>query len=513
MSGNSGVSSVRHMMAGTRISDNHPYDLSREETSSAPQNSSSEPEPGPSTSRSDPTRMRSARTRSARKTYPPSRFFRMQRQGRRPHLANFFSKKYMPRDMRIIRRSFSHKPYSGRSTGRNNDHPNLNLFILSPDMLTSMTRRLELLLMDQTRYIGMLENEDTTNSEPVSSDLENTIRATLMRCRARMNRVLGFPPNFTRPTESVTVTADGASRYSARNTLSAVIDTLSRFFDENTNLRMSPSMQNQIQGVLGLSFLLSEILLLRIVDSIPPPTGMNLDPERESLTSRIDHMCSEMLQRRLSGQNHQLTRSLRLMRLTVRHATRALNQTYTARRNAIIPPRNESRQELFDSVYRCIQDIQDQRNAILNNSNRFQELSRTFYEIMSRYGRNSTDNSNLNAETGEQVHRERVSPVSMQNVVTSISDDNEGNDSDPNPRYNNSSESASNAAASLYRSSNINLLNNEGSSSSSSSSSQFRPWNIPTVQVNDVPISDSNSTFNPRSWNRHRFNIHASGLV
>lgn len=30
--------------------------------------------------------------------------------------------------------------------------------------------------------------------------------------------------------------------------------------------------------------------------------------------------------------------------------------------------------------------------------------------------------------------------------------------------------------------------------------------------MNDVPISDANSTFNPRSWNRHRFNVSASGL-
>lgn len=74
-------------------------------------------------------------------------------------------------------------------------------------------------------------------------------------------------------------------------------------------------------------------------------------------------MCSQMLQRRLSGQNHQLTRSLRLMRLTVRHATRALNLTYTARRNAIIPARNDDRQELLDTIYRCLQNIQEQRTS------------------------------------------------------------------------------------------------------------------------------------------------------
>lgn len=90
--GNSGVSSVRHMMAGTRISDPQPYDDSQTEEPPPPiphpppppppppappaENTNCEPEPGPSTSRSDPGRVRRARTRCARKTYPPSRFHR-----------------------------------------------------------------------------------------------------------------------------------------------------------------------------------------------------------------------------------------------------------------------------------------------------------------------------------------------------------------------------------------------------------------------------------------------------
>lgn len=162
-----------------------------------------------------------------------------------------------------------------------------------------------------SRFIGLLDNDEQTNSRSVSSDLENTVRSMLSRCRARMNRVLGLPLNTPQGNETISVTSDGASRYSARSTLSVIIETLTRFFDQTMNLTLTASQQNQIQGVLGLSLLLSEILLLRIVDSIPPPTGMNLDPERERLTARIDQMCSQMLQRRLSGQNHQLTRSLR----------------------------------------------------------------------------------------------------------------------------------------------------------------------------------------------------------
>lgn len=138
------------------------------------------------------------------------------------------------------------------------------------------------------RFIGLLENDEQSNTQSVSGDLENTVRSMLSRCRVRMNRILGLPQNSpVQGNETISVTSDGASRYGARSTLSVIIETLTRFFDQNTNLTLTASQQNQIQGVLGLSLLLSEILLLRIVDSIPPPTGMNLDPERERLTARL----------------------------------------------------------------------------------------------------------------------------------------------------------------------------------------------------------------------------------
>lgn len=162
LSGNSGVSSVRHMMAGTRISDPQPYESQSEEPESAApsatENTSSEPEPGPSTSRLDPGRVRRARTRGARKTYPPSRFHRMQRQGRRLHLPNFFSKRYVPRDSRMLRVNMPHKLYGNRASAFRATEPSApaslggrSFFVLGPDILMSMTWRLEHLLMDQTR--------------------------------------------------------------------------------------------------------------------------------------------------------------------------------------------------------------------------------------------------------------------------------------------------------------------------------------------------------------------------
>lgn len=271
---NSGVSSVRHMMAGTRISDSNTYDSSNDDqsTTPAPQNTSSEPEPGPSTSRVDTNRVRPSRTRSARKTYPPSRFFRMQRHGRQQQFPNFLWRRYLLRNDR--RSGVLHKPFCNRfTTARTLDFAAASTSTggLSAETLSSMTRRLDLLLMDQTRY-GLTGPENRV----VPNNLEHTLRTNLARCRARMNRVLNAPADSNQDTEGVTVTSDGASRYTARESLVSIIDTLTRFFSENNSLSsVSQSVQHQIQGVLGLSLLVSEILLLRIVDSIPPPSRGN----------------------------------------------------------------------------------------------------------------------------------------------------------------------------------------------------------------------------------------------
>lgn len=284
--GNSGVSSVRHMMAGTRISDSsNTYDSSNDDQStSAPQNTSSEPEPGPSTSRTttpaDPgsSRVRPSRTRTARKTYPPSRFFRMQRNGRQQQLANFLGRRYLLRNDRSqLRSGVVHKPFCNRMTmtTRTLDFISNNAAasgVLTAEILSSMTRRLDLLLMDQTRY-GLTGPENRS----VPSNLEHSLRTILNRCRTRMNRVLGVDATANQDNDSITVTSDGASRYSAREALVTIIDTLTRFFSENNSLSsMSQSVQHQVQGVLGLSLLVSEILLLRIVDSIPPPSRGNI---------------------------------------------------------------------------------------------------------------------------------------------------------------------------------------------------------------------------------------------
>lgn len=231
---------------------------------------------------------------------------------------------------------------------------------------------------------------------------------------------------------------------------------------------------------------------------------MHLDPERESLTARIDQMCTQMLHSRLSGQNHQLTRSLRLMRLTVQHATSALSHTYSERRNAIPVPRSASRRAVVDNLYRRFQNVRDRHRR-----NTRQEWGRVLSDIIARFARDTAEDiqseeSNLNAETGEQQSRLRnlfVRENQPPSDPSSSDDNNEENSNEVNSRSNSSTD----PERPLYRTNNVDLIITSSPVNSPPPTSSPAPgWNLPTVQLNDVPISESSSMFHPRFWTRHR---------
>lgn len=152
-----------------------------------------------------------------------------------------------------------------------------------------------------------------------------------------------------------------------RNTLSLIVDGLSRHLAEMD--ASTVIMIREMHSVLALSLLLVELLLLQVVESIPPPTGINLDPEREALTTRIDVMCGEMLGGGFGNYSHQLTRSLMLLRLTMGHA-RELGQTYNAWRNAMLPSVETDRVELLCSIGRSVGMI-CKMNEFSENRNMF----------------------------------------------------------------------------------------------------------------------------------------------
>lgn len=232
---------------------------------------------------------------------------------------------------------------------------------------------------------------------------------------------------------------------------------------------------------------------------------MHLDPERESLTARIDQMCTQMLQSRLSGQNHQLTRSLRLMRLTVQHATSALSHTYSERRNSIPVPRSESRRAIVDNLYRRFQNVRDRHRR-----NTRHEWSRVLSDIIARFARDNaedlqTDESNLNAETGEQVNNRQRNLFVRASQPSSDPSSSDDNNDDNSHELNSRSNSSTDPERPLYRTNNVDLIGPSSPITASPPAGFGGPgWNVPTVQLNDVPISESSSMFHPRFWTRHR---------
>lgn len=515
---NVGVSSVRQMMAGTRISDNNTATnpttniVGSNEDNSTTQDD--EPSTSSGTAASHPNSCAS-RTR-AHKSFPRC-IFLMHRPYRRPNLRS------MSRDIssrrHIYRRSFSCRgmPRTPIDLSTNRGRSILNLF--NPEALPRMSRRLEHLVMDQGRFIGRVVEPDTAAANELE---EHIIMLRLNDCRVRMNRVFRDNANNPLPntrTNCNCVTRDGAPRFVARQTLCSILDTLSRFVEANAGNTFSANFRTHIWDVVELSLLLSEILLLQIVDSIPPPTGMNLDPERESLSARIDQMCTRMLQSRLSVQSNQLTRSLRLLRLNVRHAAYALFQTYAARRNAILQTNNNAdrRRHLLEEINVCLRNIRRHRNVANQSANDNNTTSTanantstttasatshptrnwhcTINDIISRYGmtneRSNEDNSASNALESDEQLEESSDNNPQSNNVNNSSDSNDYNESD---WFNNNVRRENNRT--LYRSNNMNLLENN-TNSTNSDSSPATTFNIPTIQVNDY--SEFYSPWRPRA--------------
>lgn len=84
-----------------------------------------------------------------------------------------------------------------------------------------------------------------------------------------------------------------------------IIDNMSRYIEElgvNTrnNGPISSETSSQMHGVFAMSILLAELLVLQVVDSIPSQAELNLESQRELMAHRIDVLCAQMLQSRVS---------------------------------------------------------------------------------------------------------------------------------------------------------------------------------------------------------------------
>ncbi|RZC40758.1 uncharacterized protein BDFB_003480 [Asbolus verrucosus] len=504
-----GMSSVRQMMAGTRISDSSPYDSQSEEPN--------QQTPQPSTASSSATNEQTQpRPRSSgRKTYPPSRLFRLQRHNRRSLFVNFFPRRYTGRPERGMKHNGPCRSAPSRTPLESaNPLRHLSSYsLINSSSLNLMARRLENLLTEQTRLITRPQenNSQSTRSSAATELGERILSIRLHDCVMRVNRILGNGLENSRfrnsRSDAVVVTQDGASRFGARHFLSLIVDGMSKHIEELGGSNISQSMRGQIHSVLAMALLLSDLLLLQLVDSIPPPAGMNLDVERESLTSRIDQMCGQMLQNRFSGHSHQLTRSLQHMRLTMRHAYRALGQTYNARRNAIMPNRQDTnRRQLLNRYLRNINrrrqmhnvgadqttsssDTNPARDAnpTPSTSEETSDIARgwsSLRDLIMRYSDNTGEDEDVTSSNSNQDNRERT--LRFDNI--SNSDDN-----DDESEWHVGSNSRS---TNLYRTNNVSLIHNNNNDEPPLNLT--RHWNVPSVQVNDIPISEQPSLFHQR---------------
>ncbi|XP_030746788.1 uncharacterized protein LOC115875461 isoform X1 [Sitophilus oryzae] len=521
-----GVSSVRQMMAGTRISDSSPYESPNEEANQVVDNRPGrdlQPRPGTSsgTSSADQSTNSSGnpqqRRSTNRKTYPPSRFVRFARNcQRRPSIVHWFSRRYLRgiRPAQHIRpNTFSRAPCISIITRENRDSSEyqaqpLNYSTINSTSLSQMTERLERLLTDQmTIFTRSQETPSQSRSGPVDLG-EHILALRLHGCWLRMNRILGGNSAFTglrglRSSYTTAVSQDGTARYNARHTLSLIVDGMSRHIEELDNSNVSNSMRRQINAVLAMSLLLTELLLLQVTDSIPPAVTMTLDPVRGSLARTLDELVSDMLGSDVSVGSTQLTRSLGTMRATMRNAHRTLEQTYNARRNAVMPTQGTDRRQLLGTINRCLRNINrtQERNSnseqesngegssssrpansgtSSTNENVTEAWYSTINDLITRYSDNAADEAqNQPSTSGERAeNRETLS-------LSSTNDNSDDDPDDPEPEwYYHRNTDSSNNNSSLYRTNNVNLVQ------PSEPSYPPRLWSVPSVQVNDVPVSE-----------------------
>ena len=394
---------------------------------------------------------------------------------------------YSSRD-RFLRRHFSRNFTAPRSVPRiHSCPPNFSPPSLSTaEVLQTITRELEQFLMEHGSRI--LTTADVGGPTPTESGTrEHRLMMLLNQCSVRVSQLIGSNGRSSGDVRNCnTVTIDGWCRYAARESLANTVNTIC-IFATNGAFRVS-SVRIQLWNVIDLSLLLAEILLLQIVDSIPPPTGMNLDPQRESLSARIDQMCGNILQsRQSSGQSQRLTRSLRLIRVAVRHATRTLYHIYNTRRNAMLHSGNElsQRRQLLEEITNCLRSIRRNQNMQASNSRNAGNLSmrewyRVINNLISRYTLETP--SDQPSTSGVNTNTEQTEVIDLTSFNDDSSSDGEGNHFTLFPTMDVYSDPT--------RSHQRRVVNqNDNEQPSTSGTRSHHQWNIPSVQINDVPVS------------------------
>lgn len=341
----SNLSNVRQMMAWTRISD-----PSSESAQSSTEQSTTEPNTDrPSTSRS------SASSSNNESRPPPSYMNRF----RHAHIKKrmYWRRRCMkdnnphcnPR--RYFRGGHNHREMCSR-TGRS-DFQGRSDWNLTELSVSLMIRRLEHLLTQQSFLLGRRDQAPDRNHVEYRVQSERIIQSRLRAARQRLNRVNGLISNdfnnMDEPLEysSVLGGRNDFIRYGTRLRLSGFIETLTRFIERHNNF--PTALNDQIKIMLDLAVLLTDLLLLQIMESIPDLSGSILDPERESLSRIIARMCTNMLP---NSNNVRLTSLIRVL-----HELRVNNRNNPDNANTTTAPAPTETTNIVESPTRIVPPV------------------------------------------------------------------------------------------------------------------------------------------------------------
>lgn len=529
---NSNMTNVRQMMAWARISDPSP---SSESAQSSTEQSTPEPSAStdlPSTSRSSASSSNESRSNMPQNPQTYMSRFRQNHIKKRAQNRLYWRRRTMRNETpnfapRRFNRSFNQ--YSSRQN-RNLDGRESNL---SEVNVSFMIRGLEILLMQNSLLVDRTSlSLNRNNIEPRVLSEERIIQNRLRNARQRLNQINGFESSSTTnfledPAIYTTSNRNDSIRYEARLKLSVYIESFTRFL-ENRNSPIPQTICDQIKVLTELTILLTDLLLLQTMENIPASSGSFLDPERLMLAHRIDQLCSIIIQNPSRVITASLTRGLQSLRLMVKHIINSvrLSAARNERRTQYLN-RHEAMLNLNRQLRRLYQFCSSLEESDVNNSNEpgpstSNQNNSDPNQSMSNVCRLGEVLARLRNVRGrlEQVSQHslgRIEQMTQNNSQTVNNSSTEhdparSTDDSPSDRESESFEGFQSditgvyrdrftEPGALYRTSHVNLFPPEQSSSQSSPeripnpfSPRERPWNVPTVQVNDVPISNATET-------------------
>lgn len=522
----SNITNVRQMMAWTRISDPSPSSESAQSSTeqSTPEPSPSTPDvPTPSTSRSSASSGNESRTLNPNSPSYILGRFRQNHVKKRAQSRLFWRRRTMRNEQGLGgSRRYSRVPHLGGYRGDPRGLRNPSDASLTEVTVSLMIRNLETLLSACRIVIERRE----ARSSPDRSGLERrvlserVIENRLRSARQRLNMLNGYSssqPSFGEPVgRSVNLgSRTDWTRYEARLKLSVYIETFSRFAESRTS-PLPQALYDQVKILIELALLLTDLLLLQVMLTNPALSGSFLNPEREILAGRIEQMCTNLLQTISHSRLSSLARILHSLRLTARYvisSLRFVNREWQPARGSIrriLDLNRQLRRELYQFGNYLSQDTETTTAEPIPSTSQDsnQQISYVYRlcDLLTRI-------RNVRGRLEQGTLRNRLAtsssttePEPTRSTDESPSDDRESESLESFTEYRSDYIDPPGA---LYRTSHVNLYPPEQSSSQSSperlpqtvmTPRADRPWNVPTVQVNDVPVTASESSIPPTSW-------------